>query len=105
MPLEGHYKQANTPLRRLGSRERNAVIVVLAITLIGVLGLVLATAGDTQPPPGKGCFKTNVAGRTGGETVKGCGQEAREICARATTFDDSRAQSVVAACREAGIKF
>ncbi len=105
MPLEQHYKTVNTPLRRLGKRERNAVIAVLAVTLIGIMALIFATVGDSQPPLAKGCFKTNVAGRTGGETVKGCGAEATEICARATTFDDSRAQTVVAACREAGIKF
>jgi hypothetical protein len=105
MPLQGHWETTNTPLRRLGPRERRATIAVLAVTIVGMLALILATVGDTEPPIAAGCFKTNVAGRTGGETVKGCGAEASQICARATTFEDSRAETVVAACREAGIKF
>jgi predicted metal-binding membrane protein len=105
MPLEGHYKRANTPLRRLTKRERNVVLAGLAVTVVALLALVLATAGDSQPPLAPGCLSVNVAGRVGGEQIHGCGAEARAACVRATTFDDERSRTIVAACEEAGIKF
>lgn len=105
MPLEGHYKRANTPLRRLTRRERYVVLSGLVATIVALLALVLATAGDTQPPPAPGCIRVAVAGRVGGELIHPCGAEATHVCARATTFDNERSHTVVAACREAGIKF
>ncbi len=103
MPLEGHWRRTNTPLRRLTSRERNVVIAGIAVTLAALVALILATAGDTRPPPPPGCIYTVVAGRVGGEPVHGCGAEAKEICGRAATFDDPRARKVLETCREAGI--
>jgi predicted metal-binding membrane protein len=105
MPLEGHYKRANTPLRRLTSRERNVVLAGLAVTVVALVALVLATAGDSQPAPAAGCFSVNVAGRVGGEQVHACGAEARAACARATTFDDERSHTIVAECEKRGIEF
>jgi hypothetical protein len=105
MPLEGHYRKVNTPLRRLTPRERNVVIAGLAVTVVAILTLILATAGDSQPPPEAGCIRTNVAGRVGGEQIHGCGREAQKICARATTFENERAHTIVAECEERGIKF
>lgn len=105
MPLEGHYKRANTPLRRLTRRERNIVLTGLAVTIVALVALVLATAGDSQPPPAPGCIRVVVAGRVGGELVHACGAEARAACARAVTFDNERSHTIVAACEEAGIKF
>jgi hypothetical protein len=105
MPLEGHYSKVNTPLRRLTPRERNVVIAGLAVTLIAILTLILATAGDSQPPPEAGCFRVAVAGRVGGELIHGCGQEAKDLCARAATFDNERAHTIVAECEKRGIKF
>lgn len=105
MPLEGHYKRANTPLRRLTGRERNVVLAGLFVTVVALAALLLATAGDSQPPPGPGCIRVAVAGRVGGELIHACGAEARQVCARAATFDNERSHTVVAACREARIEF
>lgn len=105
MPLQGHYKRANTPLRRLTRRERNTVLVGLVVTVAALLALVLATAGDSQPPPAPGCIRVAVAGRVGGELIHPCGAEAVATCKRSTTFDNERSHSIVAACEEAGIKF
>jgi predicted metal-binding membrane protein len=105
MPLEGHYKRANTPLRRLTRRERNIVLAGLAVTVVALVALVLATAGDSQPPPAPGCIRVAVAGRVGGELIHPCGTEAVATCARATSFDNERSHTIVAACREAGIEF
>jgi predicted metal-binding membrane protein len=105
MPLEGHYKRANTPLRRLTRRERNVVLAGLAVTVVALLALVLATAGDSQPPPAAGCIRVAVAGRVGGELIHPCGAEAVATCKRSATFDSERSRTIVAACEEAGIEF
>jgi hypothetical protein len=105
MPLEGHYNRANTPLRRLAERERNVVLAGLAVTVVALLVLVLATAGDSQPPPAPGCIRVAVAGRVGGELIHPCGAEAVATCTRSATFDTERSHAIVAACSEAGIKF
>jgi hypothetical protein len=104
MPLEGHWQRTNTPLRRLTKRERNVVISGLAVTLVALAVLLLATAGSTQPPPPPGCISVAVAGRTGAELVHGCGTEAREICARAATRDDPGSRAIVESCGERGIR-
>jgi predicted metal-binding membrane protein len=103
VPLEGHFQRVNTPLRRLTKRERNVAIAVIAVTLIALATLVLATAGDSRPGPAPGCIRVAVAGRTGGEIVRGCGANAKAICAHSARFHDPRAEKVVEACREAGV--
>lgn len=105
MPLEGHWRRTNTPLRRLPARERNVVIAGVAVTLVALVALLLATAGDSQPGPEPGCIRVVVAGRVGGELVHGCGAEAKAICARSATFDNERARTIVAHCEERGIRF
>ena len=104
MPLEGHWQRTNTPLRRLTTRERNVVIAGLATTFAVLAVLLLATAGDSQPPPAPGCIAISIAGRTGAELVHGCGREAREICARAATGDDPASHAIVSGCGERGIR-
>lgn len=103
MPLEGHFQRVNTPLRRLTKRERNVLVAGLAITIVAFVGLVLATQSDSRPAPAAGCIYTVVAGRTGGEPVHGCGAEAEAICAHSARFDNPRSETVVEACREAGV--
>jgi hypothetical protein len=103
MPLEGHFQRVNTPLRRLTKRERNVLVAGLAITIVALVGLVLATQSDSRPQPAAGCIYTVVAGRTGGEPVHGCGAEAEAICAHSARFQDPRAEKVVAVCHEAGV--
>jgi hypothetical protein len=104
MPLEGHYERQKTPLYKLSSREIRAAAAVLAVTLVALLGVVLATAGDSSPGPAKGCIKADVAGIVGAETISACGSEAVAICRRAAKFDGDRAETIVAACEEQGIR-
>jgi hypothetical protein len=103
MPLEGHFQRVNTPLRRLTKRERSVLVAGLTITIIALVGLVLATQSDSRPGPAPGCIYTVVAGRTGGEPVHGCGAEAEAICAHSARFDSPRSDTVVEACHEAGV--
>lgn len=106
MPLEeGHWRRSNTPLRRLTRRERNVVLAGLATTVIALVVLVLATAGDTRPGPAPGCIAVPVAGRTGAELVSGCGAKAVDVCRRASKLDGIQAETVLDGCLEAGIRF
>jgi hypothetical protein len=105
MPLEGHYRRVNTPLRELTPRERGVVIWGTLVTTIAILTLLLFTAGDSRPGPAPGCIRATVAGRTGGEPVAACGAEAVRICTRAGGSEGPWAESVSGACSEAEIKF
>lgn len=103
MPLEGHYERQTTPLYKLSSREIRAAAAVLAVTLVALMGVVIATAGDTGAPVKPGCFSASVAGIVGAQTVSACGAEAEARCAHAARFDDPRSNTIVAACEEQGI--
>jgi hypothetical protein len=105
MPLEGHWQKQNTPLRKLTERERRAGVAVLAVTVAAMLALVVATAGDSNPPTPEGCIRANVAGVVGAETISGCGAEAEAKCAHAARFDSPRARTVVAECERQGVRF
>jgi hypothetical protein len=104
MPLEGHFNRVNTPLRRLTKRERNVVVVGFAVIVTALAILVLATAGDSQPPPAPGCIRVSVAGRTGAELIHACGTEARELCARVAPFDDPQSRAIAAGCGDQRIR-
>jgi predicted metal-binding membrane protein len=104
MPLEGHFQRVNTPLRRLTKRERNVVIAGLATTIVALAVLLLATAGDSQPPPAPGCIRVSVAGRTGAELIHACGMEARELCARSMGRDEPPYLAIAAGCSEQSIR-
>jgi hypothetical protein len=104
MPLEGHYKRVNTPLRQLTSRERRVAIWGVVVTTIAMLALILATAGDSQPAPAAGCIRAPIAGRTGAELIQACGTEAVQVCRRAYGSEERWAEPVSSACRDSRIK-
>jgi hypothetical protein len=104
MPLEGHWRKQNTPLRKLTPRERKVGIAVLAVTIVAMLAVIFAAGLDfSRPGPAQGCIRVVVAGKTGGEVVAGCGAEAEAICAHSAKFDDPRSRDVTANCRAQGI--
>jgi hypothetical protein len=105
MPLEGHYERQTTPLYKLNPREIKAASVALLVTVVAMLAVVAATAGDSSPPTPMGCIRANVAGVVGAETISGCGAEAEAKCAHAALYDSPRAHGVVAECERQGIKF
>jgi hypothetical protein len=105
MPLEGHYRRVNTPLRKLTLRERRVLIWGTLVTAVAILALILATAGDSQPGPAPGCIRVSVAGRTGAELVQACGAEAVSTCRRARGFEGPTGEAIPDACSAAAIKF
>jgi hypothetical protein len=103
MPLEGHWRRINTPLRRLTARERNVAIAALALILVAVVAIVVATLGNSRPGPAPGCIYAIVAGFTGAEPVDACGARARRICATRTQPGDPGAAAIRESCRKAGL--
>jgi hypothetical protein len=105
MPLEGHYERQTTPLYKLKPREIKVAVGIVAVTLIAMLAIVAATAGDSNPPPAIGCINPTVAGIVGAETINRCGPEAVETCAHAAEFTGARAETIVANCNQQQVKF
>jgi len=105
MPLEGHYERQTTPLYKLSSREIRAASIILLVTIVAILGVVIATVGDSNPPTAQGCIRAEVAGIVGAETISGCGAEAEAKCAHAAQFDGPRSETVVTECEQQGVKF
>lgn len=105
MPLEGHYARQTTPLYKLSSREIRIAVGTLLVTLVAILGVVIATAGDSNPPTPLGCIHAQTAGIVGAETISGCGAEAEAKCAHAARFDSPQAQTIVAECERQKVKF
>jgi len=105
MPLEGHYERQTTPLYKLSSREIKTAAGALLVTIVAMLAIVFATAGDSNPPTPIGCIRAEVAGVVGAETISGCGAEAEAKCAHAALYDSPRADGVVAECERQRIRF
>ncbi|MDX6625765.1 MAG: hypothetical protein QOE56_754 [Solirubrobacterales bacterium] len=109
MPLEGHYKRVNTPLRKLNGREIKVLVIGTIVTLVVCLGLLFLPSSNggsiIQDKTGKSCVEVFVAGRVGSEPVAGCGAKAVSICQRASQFDDPRAHTIINACLAEGIKY
>jgi len=105
MPLEGHYERQNTPLYKLSPREIKVAFGIVIVTLVAMIAVVAATAGDSNPPPALGCINPTVAGIVGAETINRCGQEAVETCAHAAEYTGARAETIVANCEKQAVKF
>jgi hypothetical protein len=105
MPLEGHYERQTTPLYKLSPREIKVAIAIIVVTLVTIVGMVIATAGDSNPPPALGCINPTVAGIVGAETLNRCGQEAVDTCSHAAEFTGARAETIVANCEKQQVKF
>jgi hypothetical protein len=103
MPLEGHWHRVNTPLRRLSGRERNIAIAAVAVTLAACVALIIATVGDSKPPPGPGCIRAQIPHVMGAETLDACGARAKRICEARATDTDPGAMAVQESCRQAGL--
>jgi|SRR6266540_2652345 len=103
MPLEGHWKRVNTPLRSTTRREARLVAVIVAAGLAVVLGIVLYAAihgGSSKAGPG--CIEITAAHSTGGATLEACGADAARWCRSTTARHDAFARKVQARCRDAG---
>jgi hypothetical protein len=103
MPLEGHWRRINTPLRRLTTRERSVAIAVVGVTLVALVAVIVATLPHSRPAPPPGCISATVAGFTGAEPLEACGGRARRICATRTQEGDPGAAAIRESCHEGGL--
>jgi hypothetical protein len=103
MPMEGHWERTRTPLYKLTRRERFVALGALAATIVTIVAIVVATAGNTRPAPGPGCIRALTPNVMGAEELNACGTRARHLCAKFARDDDPVGNAVEASCREAGI--
>ena len=103
MPMQGHWERVNTPLRKLTRRERNVAIGAVALSVIAILAVVLATAGNSEPKAGPGCIYAIIPGVMGAEPADACGKQAEYVCAKHATGTQPGSETIRNACREAGI--
>lgn len=103
MPLEGHWRRINTPLRRLSVRERNIAIAAVGVTLAACVALIIATLGNSTPAPGPGCIRATIPHVMGGETLNACGGRAKRICDARAGDTDPGARAIQESCRQAGL--
>jgi hypothetical protein len=104
MPLEGHWRRQQTPLRSIGARERRLVAAIAAVTLAALLVTAyLVLAADQSSAPAAGCVKATAPSTMGGAEVHACGHAAERLCAQAQTERTPLASELRKQCRKRGI--
>jgi hypothetical protein len=102
MVMVGQHKRLAEPLR-WGRRERTIVAVLLGTMALAIAGLV-AYGLSGGAPARADCIAVNFASTLGGAELKGCGSQARRICASGHDFRSIQPE-LKAACRRAGFVF
>ncbi len=103
MPMQGHWNRVNTPLRQLTNRERRVAIGAVAVSVVAILAVVLATAGNSSPQAGPGCIYATIPGVMGAEPVDACGRQAQFVCAKHQDAQRPGSETIREACQKAGI--
>ena len=101
MIMVDQAKRLREPVR-FGRRERivlTALGVCVALALVGLLAY-----GLSGSPARKDCIGVNFASTLGGAELKGCGAQARKICATGHEYPTIQPE-LRAACRRAGFRF
>jgi len=101
--MEAQWERANTPLRKLGPRERNVGLALGAVTTLVIALIVILNIGNSPAPPAPGCIDATVPWVMGGEHIVRCGTKAKDLCATEAGDDSGRGRGILEACREAGI--
>jgi hypothetical protein len=101
----GHAAKQTRPLVPLGLRERRLIAVIgsLAVVLIVVTIVALATAGHSS---GNGCVDLKLAYSTGGAEIYQCGAKARATCTNLSGpngITGLTRNAVTSECRKAGL--
>ena len=104
MPLEGHWKRINTPLRKTSRREGRLIVAVAAALALAVaVVLYVALQGDGSSAAKPGCIDVTAAHTVGGATLHACGSEAANWC-RSSEVRSRRYTGLAQACRKAGYR-
>jgi hypothetical protein len=87
----------------LTRRERFLAIAGTAVTVIVIVALVVATAGNSRPAPGAGCIRAMIPGVMGASELNLCGGRAKRACAEHLNHSDPGSLAIEESCREAGL--
>lgn len=104
MPLEGHWRRQNTPLRSLSGRERRLLVpLALALVIACVVIVYLAVSGGSSKSAAPGCVDVVGPSTMGAANYHACGRQAAHFCAAQANRDDHFAEAAQEACRKAGV--
>jgi len=105
MPMQGHWKRVNTPLRETTRRERllvRGLLTVLAAAAIASIIVLITTSGGSS---GSGaCVDVDVPSTMGGSAIHACGSEARTFCRGPLAHSSDLRARALAECRAAGFE-
>jgi hypothetical protein len=103
VPMEGHWKRVNTPLRETTARERllvRGVVALLAIAVITSVVVLIATSGGSESAGN--CVDVDVPSTMGGSAIHACGADARAFCRGPLAHSSDLRGRALPACRDAG---
>jgi hypothetical protein len=102
MVMQEQARRLSEPLR-WGRREKALIAALISCVVLAAAGLLAygLTSGSSARAD---CVDVTFASTLGGADLKGCGQQARKICASGPTFRHIRPE-LEAACRRAGFRF
>jgi hypothetical protein len=102
VPLEGHWKRVNTPVRETTSRERRIVAVLGALAAAAIVVAIVAfvSNGSNSPSTPAGCIHLEVGSTMGGGATQLCGKTAETFCRGPVAHGD---KGYLGKCREAGL--
>ena len=101
MVMFEQQRRLSEPLR-WGRREKTVVATLLAVVVLALIGLgayALSSGGKARAD----CINVTFASTLGGADLKGCGAQARKICASGQF--KSIADQLGAACAKAGFVY
>jgi hypothetical protein len=102
MVMQEQSRRLAEPLR-WGKREKTIIATVLSVVALALIGLV-AYGLTSGSPARKDCIDVTFASTLGGAELKGCGSQARRICASGHTFKTIQTE-LKASCERAGFPF
>jgi hypothetical protein len=104
MPLEGHWRRVNTPLRETTPRERVLVRIVVALVAAAAVATVIVAIATSGPSTGPGCIRVDLPSTMGGGTPELCGSAARSFCTSPVVDKAPLNGTALPECREAGYR-
>jgi len=102
MPLQGHWKRVNTPLRATTTRERRILIVFAALLAVSAIAAVIVAISSSSPGTPPGCIRVELPSTMGGVSSDLCGDTARRFCLGPAANSEPLDTQVQPKCRDAG---
>jgi hypothetical protein len=103
VPLEGHWERQQTPLRRLGRRERRLLQAFAGLLVAATIAIALFAALHKDAPVPAGCIQVTAPSTLGAAIYRECGAAAVRWCREEAGRSDPLARAVEARCRTFGL--